>query len=54
VGEGIVMAAGRPMSPAGQVRQRGERLAIALSGKAIDEGTEGSQRTLEDLELKSL
>ena len=35
VGESIVLAAGRPTPPIGQVRQRGEGVAIVLSGSAV-------------------
>ena len=35
VGESIVIAAGRPIPPDGEIRQRGEGVAIVLSGPAV-------------------
>ena len=42
--EGIVLAAGRPTPPAGELRQRGEGAAIALSGPAMKAWKAGGEQ----------
>ena len=51
MGESIVLAAGRPTPPIGPVRERGEGVAIVLSGSAVAAWKAGG--SVEDLELKA-
>ena len=52
VGESVVLAAGRPVPGAGVVRQRGEGVAIVLSGLAVGAWKTCRWQLLESLELE--
>ena len=52
VGESVVLAAGRPVPGPGVVRQRGEGVAIVLSGLAVGAWKTCRWQLLESLELE--